>query len=168
MKSAGATRVVETLTYCCRSMTIKRALLSVSVFIMVVAISSAERTRVGLTVVVPENKKTTQDLIKPGFSDCRRAAYSHSRPLRSKDVSISLTSQFLQTSRTRSAMEILDFYCSSIFGRGVNTIMTLNVNDRDKSFVRTVEYIESVAQEFGYPVISWNPSYDRAMEVRKV
>ena len=57
--------------------------------------------------------------------------------------------------------EILNLFCDTIFAMNVSVLMNINIQES----TAFSDYILSLAQRLGYPVISWNPLYRGTMEV---
>ena len=58
--------------------------------------------------------------------------------------------------------EILTLFCTEIFSKHVNTILSLNRGSGTES---SNNYILQLAEYLGYPVISWDPNYPGALQV---
>ncbi|KAL4240266.1 Glutamate receptor ionotropic [Mactra antiquata] len=63
---------------------------------------------------------------------------------------------------TQSPSEILSTFCNEIFQRHVNTLLCLNHGFGTEA---SNNYILQLAENVGYPVISWDPHYPGALQV---
>jgi len=70
---------------------------------------------------------------------------------------------WLNFTDSESPQEILNLFCKEIFTRPVNTILSLNYGTDTTS---SNNYILKLAEHLGYPVISWDPAYPGALQVR--
>ena len=60
--------------------------------------------------------------------------------------------------------KVLDLFCDSIFPEKMNTILYLKLNPKTR--IPTEDYIVEIATMLGYPVISWDPEFPGALQVR--
>mgnify|MGYP000007602886 FL=1 len=70
---------------------------------------------------------------------------------------------WLNFTDTQTPDEILGIFCKEIFTKSVNTIVNLNYGVGTTS---SNNYIMQLASHLGYPVISWDPHYPGALQVR--
>ena len=70
---------------------------------------------------------------------------------------------WLNSTHSETPTEILTLFCSEVFARHVNTIVSLN---HGSGTVASNDYIMQLAANLGYPVISWDPHYPGALQVR--
>ena len=80
------------------------------------------------------------------------------RNLREKFV----VDSWLNSTQSETPTEILTLYCTEIFARHVNTILSINYGS---GTVAANDYIMQLADTLGYPVISWDPQYPGALQV---
>ncbi|KAH3869441.1 hypothetical protein DPMN_032608 [Dreissena polymorpha] len=72
---------------------------------------------------------------------------------------------WLNFTDSNSPKEILNLYCKEIFAKHVNAILSLNYGTDTAS---SNNYIMKLAENLGYPVISWDPNYPGALEVKYI
>lgn len=65
---------------------------------------------------------------------------------------------------TNSPKEIMNMFCDQILPNQVNTLLHLDLKTDRTSSIST-NYIMNVAEQLGYPLISWDPDYAGALEV---
>ena len=70
---------------------------------------------------------------------------------------------WLNSTQSETPAEILTLYCSEVFVRHVNAILSFNYGSGS---VAANDYIMQLADNLGYPVISWDPQYPGALQVR--
>ncbi|XP_052268514.1 glutamate receptor ionotropic, NMDA 2B-like [Dreissena polymorpha] len=69
---------------------------------------------------------------------------------------------WLNFTDSNSPKEILNLFCKEIFAKHVNAILSLNYGTDTAS---SNNYIMKLAENLGYPVISWDPNYPGALEM---
>ncbi|KAH3869433.1 hypothetical protein DPMN_032600, partial [Dreissena polymorpha] len=69
---------------------------------------------------------------------------------------------WLNFTDSNSPKEILNLFCKEIFAKHVNAILSLNYGTDTAS---SNNYIMKLAENLGYPVISWDPHYPGALEM---
>lgn len=70
---------------------------------------------------------------------------------------------WLNSTQSETPAEILTLFCSEIFSRHVNTIVSFNYGSGS---VAANDYILQLADNLGYPVISWDPQFPGALQVK--
>lgn len=70
---------------------------------------------------------------------------------------------WLNFTDTQAPAEILGIFCKEIFTKSVNIIVNLNYGIDTTS---SNNYIMQLASFLGYPVISWDPHYPGALQVK--
>ena len=80
------------------------------------------------------------------------------RKLRDKFV----IDSWLNSTQSETPAEILTLFCSEVFVRHVNAILSFNYGSGS---VSANDYIMQLAETLGYPVISWDPQYPGALQV---
>ena len=80
------------------------------------------------------------------------------RKLRDKFV----IDSWLNSTQSETPAEILTLFCSEVFVRHVNAILSFNYGSGSAA---ANDYIMQLADNLGYPVISWDPQYPGALQV---
>lgn len=70
---------------------------------------------------------------------------------------------WLDFTKTQSPEEILSLFCNKVFPKPVNTILSIY---HGSGTTASNNYILQLADHLGYPVISWDPHYPGALQVR--
>ena len=72
-----------------------------------------------------------------------------------------------QVLNNSSPSEILNFFCNDIFRNKVNTLVYIKANSGTKVEI-TRDFIMDIAASVKLPVISWDPDYPGALQVRLI
>lgn len=122
---------------------------------------TSARQDVVLQIVMPYQQsaekqfQSTHLKLKEKIKHSREVAYGNLR----QQFAIN---SWLNFTQTESPSEILSLFCSQIFQKPVNTILSLNYGSGSAS---SNSYILQLANHLGYPVISWDPHYPGALQV---
>lgn len=150
-------------------MSVCKYLVQIAVCIVVVTLSenccigqAGMRKEVAVQLIVPYHASvekrfqsthvTVKEIIKHGRE-------THYESLRHQFA----INSWLNFTDTQTPEEILRIFCKEIFAKPVNTIVNLNYGTDTTS---SYNYIMQLADHLGYPVISWDPNYPGALQVR--
>ena len=146
---------------CCQSLFIYFFMCLISWPVSVGQRSVQPKQEVVMQIIVPRQSLETklQAVHVYEKETINRGREPHYRYLREKF----LIDSWLNSTHSETPAEILTLFCSEVFARHVNTIMSLNYGS---GTVASNDYIMQLADNLGYPVISWDPHYPGALQVR--
>ncbi|KAH3884316.1 hypothetical protein DPMN_008295 [Dreissena polymorpha] len=102
-----------------------------------------------MSIITPERRTVHNDI--------QNAIESARRVIRTVSSSI-----FYIDKNNPHPSNIVDAFCQEVFKKNTSVVMSINYEQETS---RASQFIASVASRLGYPVLSWDPFYQSALEV---
>ena len=118
-----------------------------------------------MQIIAPERDAISTALnsaVKRATFEANRRTSRPRNPLTMAGLRLNGDIEFVDSANP-TPQELLDLFCDKIFTNNASLITSISY---DELTSQSNSYVMNIARHLGYPVISWNPLYEGALEVR--
>lgn len=132
------------------------------IFFLWIFISNGSALKYSIQIVAPERSSTETNLRSAIYRASSVVNGGRVNAIRSSGHSVEADIVYIDNEYPMPA-QFTKLFCEGVFLHNASIVMVINYNQLTS---KATEYIVSVSQFLGLPVISWDPFFPGALEVR--